>query len=159
MLMEGCHLGHNVRVGEFCTLTNKVGLSGHVQMGDYVVVGGIVGFHQFVRIGSYAMVGGMSRIVMDVPPYSLVAGNPASMVGLNTVGLRRRGFNLEQRTKIKNIYKELFGGTEGMKEAIAAVRERFAGDRFASEIISFAQGTKRGIYHLRGRIKRREEFE
>jgi UDP-N-acetylglucosamine acyltransferase len=128
-------------------------------MGDYVVVGGHTGFHQFVRVGSYAMVGGMTRIVMDVPPYSLVAGNPASMAGLNTVGLRRRGFNQEQRTKIKNIYKMLFGGTDGLREAITLVTARFAGDEFAENIISFTQGTRRGVYHWRGRMKRREEFE
>jgi UDP-N-acetylglucosamine acyltransferase len=159
MLMEGCHLGHNVKVGEFCTLTNKVGLSGHVQIGDYAVVGGFSGIHQFVRIGSYAMVGGMARVVMDIPPYSLVAGNPASMLGLNTVGLRRCGFTQEQRTKIKNIYKVLFGNTDGLKEAMALVRKRFAGDKFAEAIISFAEGTRRGVYHWRGRMRRRDDYE
>jgi UDP-N-acetylglucosamine acyltransferase len=159
MLMEGCHLGHNVRIGEFCTLTNKVGLSGHVKMGDYVVVGGFAGFHQFVRIGSYAMVAGMSRIVMDIPPYSLVAGNPAFMAGLNTVGLRRRGFTLEQRAKIKEIYKTLFGGKDGMSEALGLVSGRFEGDAFAREIISFMRGSRRGVYHWRFRMRRREGFE
>jgi UDP-N-acetylglucosamine acyltransferase len=156
MLMEGCHLGHNVRVGEFCTLTNKAGLSGHVQMGDYVVVGGLAGLHQFVRVGSYAMVGGMARVVMDIPPYSLVAGNPAFMAGLNVVGLRRRGFTQEQRTRIKNIYRALFVGADGMSESIARVEGAFAGDEFAEEITSFAKGSRRGLYHWRAAARRGE---
>ena len=147
MLMEGCHLGHNVRVGECCTLTNKVGLSGHVQMGDYVVAGGLAGFHQFVRVGSYAMVGGMAKIVMDVPPYSLVDGNPASMYGLNAVGLRRRGFSQAQRNRIKEIYRTLFESAASLEDGLASIEERYAGDVFAREIASFAENSKRGVYH------------
>ena len=148
MLMEGCHLGHNVHVGKFCNLTNKVGLSGHVQMGDYVVVGGFTGFHQFVRVGSFAMVGGMARVTMDIPPYSLVAGNPAAMTGLNTVGLRRQGFSLEQRTNIKKIYKLIFGSSHNLRDSLAEAERAFPDDDSAFEIISFMRGTKRGVYHL-----------
>jgi UDP-N-acetylglucosamine acyltransferase len=146
LLMEGCHLGHNVQVGKYCTLTNKVGVSGHVRMGDYVVAGGLAGFHQFVRVGSYSMVGGMAKIVMDVPPYSLVDGNPASMFGLNAIGLRRRGFTQEERTKIKRVYKLLFEDAD-LKDAIAFIKKRFEGDKFAEAIVSFMNDTKRGVYH------------
>jgi UDP-N-acetylglucosamine acyltransferase len=149
MLMEGCHLGHNVRVGEYCTLTNKVGLSGHVKMGDYVVVGGMAGFHQFVRIGSYAMVGGLAKVVMDVPPYSLVDGNPASMFGLNAIGFRRRGFNQDERTIIKKIYKTLFDCGENQEKALELVEARFEGDKFAQDIVSFVKDSKRGVYRWR----------
>ena len=151
MLMEGCHLGHNVRVGEFCTLTNKVSLSGHVQMGDYVVTGGLTGFHQFVRVGSYAMVGGMARIAMDIPPYSLVAGNPAKMKGLNTVGLRRHGFSSEQRANIKTIYKLIFGGPHNLRDSLTDAERIFQDDELAREIISFMRGSRRGVYHLNRR--------
>ncbi|MDR1581578.1 MAG: acyl-ACP--UDP-N-acetylglucosamine O-acyltransferase [Synergistaceae bacterium] len=147
MLMEGCHLGHNVRVGECCTLTNKAGLSGHVQMGDYVVVGGLAGFHQFVRVGSYAMVGGLAKIVMDVPPYSLVDGNPASMYGLNTVGLRRHGFSQAQRSRIKNIYRTLFETAANLEDGLASIGERYAGDAFAGKIAAFVGNSRRGVYH------------
>jgi UDP-N-acetylglucosamine acyltransferase len=146
MLMEGCHLGHNVRVGEHCTLTNKVGLSGHVQMGDYVVVGGMAGFHQFVRVGSYAMVGGLSKIVMDVPPYSLVDGNPASMFGLNAIGLRRRGFSQDQRDRIKKIYKALFDGDSDIEESASAARASFGDDELLAVISSFIKSSRRGVY-------------
>jgi UDP-N-acetylglucosamine acyltransferase len=155
MLMEGCHLGHNVRVGEFCILTNKVGLSGHVRMGDYVTVGGHAGFHQFVRVGSYAMVGGMAKIVMDVPPYSLVDGNPAFMYGLNAVGLRRRGFNQAQRSRIKEIYRTLFKAAANLKDGLTLIGERYAGDGFAREIAAFIGNSKRGVYHWRPGVSER----
>ena len=156
MLMEGCHLGHNVRIGECCTLTNKVGLSGHVQMGDYVVAGGLAGFHQFVRVGSHAMVGGMAKIVMDVPPYSLVDGNPASMYGLNAVGLRRRGFSQAQRSRIKEIYRTLFETAANLEDGLASIENRYAGDGFAREIAAFVENSRRGVYHWRpGTLGRR----
>ncbi|MDR3254186.1 MAG: acyl-ACP--UDP-N-acetylglucosamine O-acyltransferase [Synergistaceae bacterium] len=145
LLMEGCHLGHNVKIGSNCTITNKVGFSGHVQIGDYVVVGGLTGFHQFVKVGSYAMVGGMAKIIKDVPPYSMTDGVPARVRGLNIVGLRRCGFSQEQRTRIKNIYKLLYDKHMRRGEAIAAVEDRFAGDEFAVEILSFIRSLKRGL--------------
>ena len=148
MLMEGCHLGHNVIVGEFCCFTNKVGLSGHVQVGDHVVIGGLSGVHQFVRIGSYSMIAGMTKVVMDAPPYSLVAGNPATMTGLNTVGLRRRGFSSENRIKIKKIYKMIFDGDKNLRDSLSEAELAFPNDEVASGIISFMRGTKRGVYHL-----------
>ncbi|MDR1651981.1 MAG: acyl-ACP--UDP-N-acetylglucosamine O-acyltransferase [Synergistaceae bacterium] len=149
MLMEGCHLGHNVKVGQYCTLTNKAGLSGHVLTGDYVVIGGLAGLHQFVRVGSYAMVGGMAKVVMDVPPYSLVDGNPASMFGLNSVGLRRRGFDQQERNKIKKIYKLLFEGAPTLEDAMELVSKRYPDDGLADGIIAFARESRRGLYHWR----------
>jgi UDP-N-acetylglucosamine acyltransferase len=155
ILMEGCHLGHNARVGKYCTLTNKVGLSGHAQLGDYVVVGGLAGFHQFVRVGSYAMVGGMAKIVMDVPPYSLVDGNPASMYGLNAVGLKRRGFSQTQRSRIKAIYKTLFESAANLEDGLALIEERYGSDGFAKEIAAFVGNSRRGVYHWRQSVSRR----
>ncbi|MDR1471739.1 MAG: acyl-ACP--UDP-N-acetylglucosamine O-acyltransferase [Synergistaceae bacterium] len=150
LIMEGCHLGHNVRMGKYCTVTSKTGFSGHVQIGDYVVVGGLSGFHQFVRVGSYAMIGGMTKAIKDIPPYSLVDGNPAYIYGLNTVGLRRRGFTQEQRTHIKNIYRMLFDRRFRHREALAMIEERFPDDVFAREIVAFAKSTRRGLFQWRG---------
>ncbi|MDR3321576.1 MAG: acyl-ACP--UDP-N-acetylglucosamine O-acyltransferase [Synergistaceae bacterium] len=145
LLMEGCHLGHNVRIGSHCTITNKVGFSGHVQIGDHVVVGGLTGFHQFVRVGSYAMVGGMAKIIKDVPPYSMVDGVPARVRGLNTLGLKRGGFTQEERNRIKDIYKLLYRGHMRRSEAMAALEERYASDKFADEILSFVRSLRRGL--------------
>lgn len=145
MIMEGCHLAHNVKMGVQCTITNKVGFAGHVELGDYVVIGGLSGFHQFVKVGSYAMVGGLSKIIKDVPPYSMVDGHPARVYGLNTVGLRRRGFTQEQRMRIKNIYKLLYDRHVGRRAAIALVEERYRGDEFAEQIVAFVRSLKRGL--------------
>ncbi|MDR1885806.1 MAG: acyl-ACP--UDP-N-acetylglucosamine O-acyltransferase [Synergistaceae bacterium] len=145
ILMEGCHIGHNVRVGRRCTLTNKVGLSGHVQMGDCVVAGGMSGFHQFVRVGSYAMIGGLSKVTRDVPPYALADGNPAVLHGLNVVGLRRQGFTQEQRSRIKTIYRTLFDPGYSRRECAARVNDLFSGDEFASEILAFVRSGRRGV--------------
>ena len=145
MLMEGCHLGHNVHIGEYCTITNKVGISGHVRLGNYVVVGGLTGFHQFVKVGDYAMVGGMSKIIKDVPPYTVVDGIPARVRGLNTIGLRRCGFTQVQRTRIKNIYKLLYDRHMTRSEAAFFVEERFPGDEFAANILEFVRSPRRGL--------------
>ena len=84
---------------------------------------------------------------MDVPPYSMVDGNPASMIGLNSVGLRRRGFTQEQRARIKRIYKLLFECGKRWSEALELVAEHFGGDGFAEEVMSFMRDSKRGVYH------------
>jgi UDP-N-acetylglucosamine acyltransferase len=145
LLMEGCHLGHNVRIGSFCTITNKVGFSGHVQIDDRVVVGGLTGFHQFVKVGSYAMIGGMAKIIKDVPPYSMVDGIPARVRGLNIIGLRRSGFTQEQRTRIKNIYRLLYNRHLTRDDAIAMVERSFGGDEFAEGILTFVRSLRRGL--------------
>ena len=151
LLMEGCHLGHNVRLGAHCTITNKVGFSGHVEVGDYVVVGGLTGFHQFVKVGSYAMVGGLAKITRDVPPYSMVDGHPARVYGLNVIGLRRRGFNQEQRTKIKNIYRLLYDRHMRRSEALSAVESRYGNDEHGAVIVAFLRSLKRGLTPWMGR--------
>lgn len=159
MLMEGCHLGHNVRIGKYCTITNKVGFSGHGEVGDYVVVGGLTGFHQFVKVGSYAMVGGMAKIIKDIPPYSMVDGHPARVYGLNTIGLRRRGFTQEQRTHIKRLYKMLYDRKLRRRDAISRLEECFPNDEFAKTIVAFARSLKRGLTPWGGPTGNRRESE
>jgi len=145
MIMDACHLAHNVQIGRSCTFANKIGFAGHCEVGDYVVAGGLTGFHQFVKVGSYAMVGGLAKIIKDVPPYSLVDGNPARVYGLNAVGLRRNGFSQEERTLIKHIYRVLYRRRGTLAEALAEIDERWAGDERAALITSFARSVKRGL--------------
>lgn len=145
MIMDGCHLAHNVRIGANCTLTNKVGLAGHCEVGDHVVIGGLTGFHQFVKVGSYAMVGGMAKIIKGVPPYAMVDGHPARVYGLNTVGLRRKGFTQEQRSHIKNIYKLLYDRAFRSADALCEIERRWPDDRYAAEIVTFVRSLKRGL--------------
>lgn len=145
MIMDGCHLAHNVKIGSNCTFTNKVGFAGHCEVGNNVVVGGLTGFHQFVKVGSYAMVGGMAKIVKDVPPYSLVDGHPARIYGLNTVGLRRSGFSQDERNHIKEIYKVLYDRNLLKGEAIAEIERRWPQDPLARTIADFAASVRRGL--------------
>lgn len=144
-IMEGVHLAHNVRVGRECTIANKAGLSGHVHIGDYVVIGGMAGFHQFTHVGSYCMVGGMSRIVQDVPPYTMAVGSPLYVYDINKVGLRRRGISSETRRLIREIYKVIYSKGMTIKEGLAEV-ERLYGDTQAGRmILDFASETLRGF--------------
>lgn len=145
LIMESCHLAHNVRMGREVTVTNKVGFSGHVEIGDYAVIGGMSGFHQFVHIGAYAMVGGMSKVTRDIPPYTMTDGNPARVRGLNVVGLRRRGFSQEQRSRIKNMYRMLYDTALPISDALAALEREHAGDEQCEMILSFVRSLKRGL--------------
>ncbi len=145
-IMDGVHLAHNVRLGNFITIANKVGLSGFVTVGDYTVFGGMCGVHQFVRIGSYCMIGGMYRVVKDVPHYTLASGEPLRLTGLNSVGLKRAGFDGEKRKAIRTFYRELYRRdrlfTESLNEARA---QRGSYIPEIQKIIDFYEGSKRGV--------------
>lgn len=108
LLMAYSHIGHNCKVGNNVVMSNYVGISGHVVIEDGVVFGGIVGVHQWVTVGRLAMVGGYSKVVQDVPPFMIVDGRPAKVVGPNKVGLRRAGIPLEVRNQLKKACIILF---------------------------------------------------
>ncbi len=144
-IMENVHCAHNVKTGKGCTIANKNGIAGHVHIGDYAVIGGMSGFHQFVHIGSYCMVGGMSRLTQDIPPFMMAVGAPIRVYDINKVGLRRRGFDQTQRTKIHNLYKKIYDEGLLFKEAIAEIEREFPTDPEARLIIDFARSTIRGF--------------
>ena len=108
LLLAYVHIAHNCIVGNGVTMSNLAQLAGHVTVEDHVTIGGQTGIHQFTRVGKHAMVGGMSKLTKDVPPYFLVEGNPCQPYGLNSVGLRRAGFSVEDRHEIKRFYKLLY---------------------------------------------------
>lgn len=145
-IMDGVHFAHNVRVGSYVTVANKVGLSGFVQIGDHTVMGGMAGVHQFVRIGDYCMIGGLFRVVKDVPHYTLASGDPLRLTGLNKVGLERGGINADARKAILKFYREIYSKDRSFTESFAeAVKNR---DKYIPEvqhIIEFYEGTKRGV--------------
>ncbi|MGC9490021.1 MAG: acyl-ACP--UDP-N-acetylglucosamine O-acyltransferase [Thermovirgaceae bacterium] len=144
-LMEGSHVGHNVQVGKNCVIANKVGLAGYSSVGEGAVLGGLAGVHQFVRIGRYCMIGGLSKVVRDVPPFTLVDGHPAEIRNINVVGLRRRGFSQEERTLIKGIYRFLFRKDMSFRDALERLEENFGDHELIREIREFAESGKRGI--------------
>jgi UDP-N-acetylglucosamine acyltransferase len=144
-LMEGSHVGHNARVGNDVVLANKVGLAGYVTVGDRAVLGGMAGVHQFVHIGRFCMIGGLSKIVKDVPPFTMADGRPARLFGLNKVGLRRNGFDAAARGHLLSLYKELYQSGLPFRKACALLAEKAAEDSFVEEIAAFVAASKRGL--------------
>ena len=145
-IMEGVHLAHNVKLGNHVTIANKVGLSGFVEVGDNVVFGGMAGVHQFVRIGAYSMIGGLFRVVKDVPPFTLAGGTPFRLLGLNSVGLKRAGFDSEKRREIYNFYRELYRRDKLFSKNLAEIslnRENYIPE--IQNIIDFYNASKRGV--------------
>lgn len=109
-LMSYAHVGHDCAVGDNVTLSNNIVLGGHVEVGDFVVLGGCAGAHQFLRIGSYAMVGGYVPLRKDVLPYSMVGGEPVRHYRLNSIGLRRGGFDKERYRAVEAAFRALREG-------------------------------------------------
>jgi UDP-N-acetylglucosamine acyltransferase len=145
LLLAYVHIAHNCILGNNVTMSNLAQLAGHVEVADYVTIGGQAGVHQFTRIGRYAMVGGASKITKDVPPFFLIEGNPAEPYGLNSVGLRRAGFTVEERNEIKKFYKILYNPKLNVSQAIEAMREEASSDP-GRELIAFLEGpSQRGI--------------
>jgi len=107
-LMAYCHVGHDCEVGSDIVMANSVGFSGHCRIEDKVWFGGMSGLHQFVTIGTHAFIGGASRIVHDCPPYMITEGNPARVRGVNTIGLKRRGFAAEAIDALKETHRLIY---------------------------------------------------
>lgn len=112
MLMAYAHVGHNSVVHDHVIVANAAQLAGHVDIGHHVVIGGVCGVHQHIRMGPYSMVGGVSAVRQDVPPFCMAGGHPAMLYGLNTIGLRRNGFSVAERSALKNAYKSIFYNRE-----------------------------------------------
>lgn len=144
-LMTGAHVAHNCRIGNEVTLVNNVLLAGHVVVDDFAFLGGDVVVHQFVRIGAYVMVRGQTRVGMDIPPYCMAA-HTNTVVGLNRVGLKRRGFDATQRKNIQKAFDILYRQGNNREQAIKAMR--FFKDMQTPEVerlASFLEETKRGL--------------
>jgi UDP-N-acetylglucosamine acyltransferase len=144
-LMAFSHVGHNTRIGDGVIVANGVLLAGYVDVGDRVFISGNCAVHQFVRIGRLAMLGGGCGASKDVPPFCTV--HPISLnqlAGLNTVGLRRAGFDADQRLEIKRVYGTLFRSSLSVLQAVERIRADFNSD-LALEIADFVAASKRGI--------------
>jgi UDP-N-acetylglucosamine acyltransferase len=144
-LLAYVHIAHNCILGNGITMSNLAQLAGHVIVGDSVTIGGQTGVHQFTRIGRHAMVGGMSKCIKDVPPFFLVEGNPCEPYGLNSVGLRRAGFTVDERNEIKRFYKLLYNPKLNVSQAIEAMKEQVTTDP-GREIVAFLEApSQRGV--------------
>jgi UDP-N-acetylglucosamine acyltransferase len=145
LLLAYVHIAHNCVLGNSVTMSNLAQLAGHVEVADFATIGGQAGVHQFTRIGRYAMVGGASKITKDVPPFFLIEGNPAEPYGLNSVGLRRAGFTVEERNEIKKFYKILYNPKLNVSQAVEAMKAEASSDP-GRELIAFLESpSQRGI--------------
>ncbi|HUJ17323.1 MAG TPA: acyl-ACP--UDP-N-acetylglucosamine O-acyltransferase [Nitrospirota bacterium] len=144
-LMAYSHVAHDCKLRNNIIMANSAGLAGHIVIEDHAILGGIVGVHQHVRIGAYAMIGGQSAIVQDIPPYVSAAGNRAQLYGLNTIGLKRRGFSDETINHLKKAYKIIFRSGMTIEEAINKVVEEFPDSREVNYFVDFMRHSKRGV--------------
>lgn len=145
LIMAYAHVAHDCIIGDNVILSNAVNMGGHVEIGDWAIVGGVTAIHQFVRIGAHAFVGGASRVPKDVAPYVRCAGNPLKMAGLNSVGLRRRGFDEETRRALKQLYRMFFLSDMNVSQALARAREELDGRPEIDLFLTFIEESERGL--------------
>ncbi len=144
-VMAYVHLAHDVQIGNNTTLANNAQFAGHVVVGDYAVVGGVTGVHQYCRIGAHAMIGAASLIVADVPPYVTAMGNTCEPHGINSEGLRRRGFSVESINAIRRAYKTLYKSGLSFEDAKQALRGQAEDSPELAIFVEFLDSTKRSI--------------
>jgi UDP-N-acetylglucosamine acyltransferase len=145
LLMAYAHVAHNCHIGNEVILANSVNLAGHVLVDDFAILGGVTPVHQFVHIGRYAFVGGGSRVEQDVPPFLKVAGSPARVYGVNSIGLERRGFSAERRAGVKRLFKLLYRSDLNVSQVLEHLGNGYAGDPDADVLAEFLRRSERGI--------------
>lgn len=145
LIMNNVHVAHDVRIGSHCILAGYAGLAGHAVMEDHAVLGAYVGIHQFARVGESVMCAANSMVSKDCVPFSLVAGDRARLVGLNTVGLRRRGFSDESVAALRRAFHVLFFSKLRFEEALERVRSELGDGPELQRLISFLEKSERGF--------------
>ncbi len=143
--MVGSHVAHDCKVGNNVTFANNVLLGGHCDIGDHVNFGGGVAVRQFVRIGEGAMIVGLSGIRADIIPWAMAWGPLADLVGLNVVGMRRRGFSKADIHRLRAAYRDLFHGPGIFRARLDKLAENGGGDPLVAGMISFIRGGKRPL--------------
>lgn len=150
-LLAYCHVAHDCVLGNNVVISNSLSMAGHVKVGDFVVIGGDSAVHQFCKIGSYSMIGARSFITKDVVPFSLCAKGEAGaerVVGINKVGLERRGFDESRRRVIKNAYKILFRKGYTIKDASVELEKEYADNKDIEFLLEFINSSERGLYNM-----------
>ncbi len=145
LLMAYCHIAHDCILGDNVIIANSVQLAGHVEIGDYAIIGGMAAAIQFSKIGAHSYIAGGTEIIKDVPPYIKAGRSPLSYVGVNSVGLQRRGFTSEKINSILEIYRNIYGKGLNITQATDFLEKELPETDEKIEIIKFIRESKRGI--------------
>ena len=148
LIMAYCHVAHHCSVGNNVIMSNGAMLAGHVTIEDYATIGGMTPIHQFASIGKHAMVGGMSRVTHDIPPYTIGAGIPYKMGGLNTVGLKRHDFSYENRMALSKAFQLVYRSDLSLKEALVCIEKELPQTTDIQHWVDFCRQSKRGLIGL-----------
>ena len=143
--MASTHVAHDCLVGDNVIMSNLATLGGHVQIGNWAILGGGVLVHQFTQIGEHSLIGGGFRAVQDVPPFIIAANHPLEYKGVNTVGLKRRGFSKKDMNLIKKVYKVFFRSGGNRKTAIEKIESELPKTKVTQKILDFIKYSNRGI--------------
>ena len=145
LLMGYVHIAHDCIVGNHCIFANYAALSGHCVVGDYAIIEGQAGAGQFIHIGAHAFIAGTTAIRKNVPPFVKAAREPISYMGINAIGLRRRGFSEEKINTIQDIYRVLFQKGVNISQALEIIKRDFPESPEREQIIDFVLMSDRGI--------------
>jgi len=145
LLMAYVHVAHDCVVGNHVIIGNSTQLAGHITVDDWAIISGTTAIHQFVKIGAHTIISGGSLVRKDVPPYTKAAREPLSYCGINSIGLRRRGFSNEKINEIQNIYRTIYLKGYNTSKAVQILEVDFPPSNEKDEIINFIQNSDRGI--------------
>ena len=145
LIMAYSHIAHDSIVGNHCIFSNNSTLAGHITVGDHVILAGMTAIHQFCSVGSHSFIAGGSLVRKDVPPFVKAAREPISYVGINSVGLRRRGFTSDKIREIQNIYRILYQKSYNNTQAVEIIEAEMEVSSERDEILQFIRDSQRGI--------------
>ncbi len=144
-IMAYVHIAHDCRIGNQCIFANNATLAGHVHVDDWAIFGGFTGAHQFCRIGAHSFLGMYAGTSRDVPAYTMISGQPPSPKGINSEGLKRRGFSAEQIRNIRNAYRVVYRSGLKLTEAIAELEGQIADNPELELFVNSLKSSERGI--------------
>ena len=144
-IMAYVHIAHDCRIGNQCIFANNATLAGHVHVDDWAIFGGFTGAHQFCRIGAHSFLGMYAGTSRDVPAYTMISGQPPSPKGINSEGLKRRGFSAEQIRNIRNAYRVVYRSGLKLTEAIAELEGLIADNPELELFVNSLKSSERGI--------------
>jgi len=145
LFMACSHVAHDCRIGNHVHLANAATLAGHIEVQDHANLAGLCAVHQFARIGAHAFVSGGAMVAQDVPPYCIVQGDRARLVGLNEIGLRRQGVAEDEILELRRAYRRLFHASDPLVLRLAALAESAGHRPTVAALVAFVGSTKRGI--------------